>query len=179
MTTINLQPTLQDDSVIIRPLKENDFDALYDVAKDPLIWEQHTDARYKKEVFEKFFRRAIESGGALVILDKETNQIIGTSRYKPVEGIESAVEIGWTFLARKYWGGTTNKAVKTLMIDHAFRFFEDVILYIDKENFRSQKAAEKIGADRQEAKSPFSVVRRDERDLAFRISKRDWQNPFG
>lgn len=179
MTTFKLQPTLQDDSVIIRPLKEDDFDALYDVAKDPLIWEQHTDDRHKKDVFERFFQNSMQSGGALAIIDKSTNQIIGTSRYKPVDRIESAVEIGWTFLARKYWGGTTNKSVKTLMIDHAFRFFEDVILYIDKENFRSQKAAEKIGAERQNADSPFQMIRRDKRDLTYRINKKDWQNPFG
>lgn len=122
MPAINLQPTLSDDSVIIRPLKEDDFDELYDTAKDPLIWEQHPADRYKKDVFDKFFRDSIESGGALVILDKSTSQIIGTSRYKTVEKVDSAVEIGWTFLARKYWGGTMNKAVKRLMIDHAFRF---------------------------------------------------------
>lgn len=64
------------------------------------------------------------------------------------------------------------------MIDHAFLFFEDVILYIDKENIRSQKAAEKIGAKRQPDDSPFSLARRDEKDLAFRISKTEWENQF-
>lgn len=179
MATIDLQPTLQNDSVIIRPLKEEDFDALYNVAKDPLIWEQHTDDRYKKEVFEPFFRDSMESGGALAIVDRKTNGIVGSSRYKPVDGIESALEIGWTFLARKYWGGTVNKAVKTLMIDHAFKYFDDVILYIDKDNIRSQKAAKKIGAIRQPDDSPFCLVRRDDRDLAYLINKNEWKNPFG
>lgn len=179
MATIDLQPTLQNDSVIIRPLKEEDFDALYDAAKDPLIWEQHTDDRYKKEIFKTFFRDSMESGGALAIVDRETNGIIGSSRYKPVDGIESAVEIGWTFLARKYWGGEINKAVKTLMIDHAFKYFDDVILYIDKDNIRSQKAAEKIGAIRQPDDSPFCTIRRDERDLTYRVNRNDWQNPLG
>lgn len=179
MIKIDLQPTLKNDLFMLRPLREDDFNALYDAANDPLIWEQHPNKRNNKDVFEEFFRGAIESGNALVIIDKESQQIIGTSRYKPVDGISSAVEIGWTFLARKYWGGTTNKAVKTLMIDYAFKFFEDVILYIDKDNIRSQKAAEKIGADRQEADSPFRLVQRDEQDLTYRINKHDWQNPFG
>lgn len=179
MTKIDLQPTLQDDSFLLRPLTKDDFNALYDAASDPLIWEQHPDKRNNKDVFEKFFRGAIESGYALVIIDKENHKIIGTSRYKPVAGIDTAVEIGWTFLARKYWGHTANKAVKTLMIDHAFKFFEDVILYIDRNNIRSQKAAEKIGADRQDLNSPFSLARRDENDVTYRINKYEWQNPFG
>lgn len=82
MTTMNLQLTFQDDSLFIRPLKEDGFDALYNAAKDPLIWEQHTDERYKKDVYETFFHGAIESGRALAIIDKETGKIIGTSRYK-------------------------------------------------------------------------------------------------
>lgn len=179
MTRIDLQPTLQDDSFLLRPLTKDDFNALFAAASDPRIWDQHPNKRHNKNVFEEFFRGAIESGNALVIIDKESNQIIGTSRYKPVEGIDSAVEIGWTFLARKYWGGATNKAVKTLMIDYAFKFYKDVILYIDKDNIRSQKAAEKIGADKQDLNSPFSLARRDEKDLTYRINRNEWQNPFG
>ena len=51
---MNLQPTLQNDLIILRPLRENDFEALYEVAKDPLIWEQHPSReRYKREVYSK------------------------------------------------------------------------------------------------------------------------------
>ncbi len=62
--------------------------------------------------------------------------------------LKCAVEIGWSFLSRKYWGGVYNKSIKKLLIDYAFESLEDVIFYIGKENIRSQKAVEKIGGIR-------------------------------
>ncbi len=56
------------------------------------------------------------------------------------------MEIGWTFLARKYWGGLYNRELKDLMLAHAFRFVETVVFYVGENNIRSQKATEKIGA---------------------------------
>ena len=81
MTQLKLQPTLQDDLVTIRPLTKEDFEPLFEAAKDPEIWEQHTDDRYKKEVFAKFFDDSLKSGGALIVTDKASDEVIGTSRY--------------------------------------------------------------------------------------------------
>ena len=58
------------------------------------------------------------------------------------------VEIGWTFLARAYWGGRYNGEMKRLMLEHAFRSVDRVIFIIGPENRRSQRAVEKIGAVR-------------------------------
>lgn len=176
MKPSKLQPTLGNERVLLRPLTEQDFEPLFEAASDPLIWEQHTAERYKREIFSDFFKESMKSGGALVIIDKESEKIIGSSRYKPITKMDTAVEIGWTFLSRKYWGGEYNKVVKTLMIEHAFRFFDDVILYIDEENLRSQKAAEKISAERQSADSPFNVIRRDPSHVTYRINKNEWNN---
>jgi len=53
----NLQPVFKGELLELRPLRPEDFDALYAVASDPLIWEQHpSNDRYKKDVFEGFFR---------------------------------------------------------------------------------------------------------------------------
>ena len=173
---MNLQPTLKNNLVILRPLRENDFEALYDVAKDPLIWEQHPSwDRYKREVFIEFFKDAMESKGALTIIDKSSNRIIGSSRFKLVATAESAVEIGWSFLARNYWGGNYNKSVKKLMIDHAFGFVEDIVFYIGKDNIRSQKAVEKIGARRITETHLKHLIKVSEKDWTYRISKADWK----
>ena len=176
MTDSKLQPVLEDGLVILRPLKSEDYDSLYKAASDPLTWEQHTDDRYKEDVFKKFFEDSLESGGALVIIDKKSGEIIGTSRFNPIEKSESAVEIGWTFIARQFWGGRYNQAVKTLMINHALQFYDDIIFYVDKENFRSQKAVQKVGGVRLAADSYYSKIRRDERDFVFRITKKEWEN---
>ena len=131
----------------LRPLGHADFDALFTAASDRLIWEQHPEPdRYKREVFQRYFDSGIESGGAFAIVDLASGRIIGSSRYCNLKLDESEVEIGWTFLERKFWGGTYNRELKKLMLDHAFRFVERVVFVVGENNLRSQKALEKIGA---------------------------------
>ena len=116
------------------------------MASDPLIWEQHpAHDRYQEEVFKEFFREALESGGAFVVIDRKTQEIIGSSRYFGFEPGKREIEIGWTFLARSHWGGKYNGELKRLMLDHAFKFVESVVFLIGPTNVRSQKAVEKIG----------------------------------
>src|SRR5204863_6082489 len=96
----DLQPTLRGTLVELRPLRPEDFDALYAVASDPLIWEQHpAKDRYKLDVFQGFFREALASGGALVALDAADGRVIGSSRFYGYDEAKSEIEIGWTFLA--------------------------------------------------------------------------------
>ena len=143
----DLQPTLQGDRLILRPLRESDFDSLYAVASDPLIWEQHPQStRWQRPVFERFFSLAMESRGALLVLDRETGEVIGSSRYYDWNPEKKEVAVGYTFLARSHWGGTVNREMKRLMLDHAFQWTDKVWLHIGKENLRSRKAAERIGA---------------------------------
>src|SRR3954471_11389773 len=78
----DLQPTLEGESLRLRPLQEDDWEALFAVASDRLIWEQHPASdRYQEKVFREYFRGAMECGGALVVLDRKSGQIIGSSRY--------------------------------------------------------------------------------------------------
>jgi len=145
----DLQPTLIGQLLELRPMRVDDFDALFRVAADPLIWEQHPERdRYTEPVFRKFFDGGIASGGALVALDRATGQIIGSSRYHDYSAARSVVEIGWTFLARAYWGGRYNGEMKRLMLEHAFRWVARVHFVIGPDNVRSQRAVEKIGSVR-------------------------------
>jgi len=142
------QPVLRGKLVHLRPLESADFDALYAVASDPLIWEQHPAPRYERPVFRAFFEQSLDSGGALVVLDASNQHIIGSSRFHDFRHEESQVEIGWSFLARSYWGGVYNREMKRLMMEHAFRFVERVVYRIGVDNLRSQKAVEKLGGVR-------------------------------
>jgi RimJ/RimL family protein N-acetyltransferase len=144
--TFDLQPTLEDELIVLRPLEENDFEALYAVASDPLIWEQHPARdRWQRDVFEVFFRGAIDSGGAFAVIDKKNGKMIGSSRFVKSKDSDNAIEIGWTFLAREYWGGVYNLSMKRLMIDHALRFVDNILFFIGENNMRSRKAVEKLG----------------------------------
>ena len=145
--TFDLQPVLTGDTIELRPLREEDFPALYAVASDPLIWEQHPEPdRCTEPVFREFFRGAIESGGAFVVLDRTDGRFIGSSRFAGYDEAKSEIEIGWTFLARSHWGGRVNREMKRLMLAHAFRFVRRVIFRVGPDNRRSRRALEKIGA---------------------------------
>jgi RimJ/RimL family protein N-acetyltransferase len=143
---MHLQPILSNSLVEIIPLQENDFNDLFNIAKDELLWEQHPNKdRYKKKVFEDFFKNAISSKGACKIIDLVTNKAIGSSRFYELKPNKS-VAIGYTFIARSHWGTTYNNAIKELMINYAFQFVETIVFHVGGNNFRSQKAVEKLGA---------------------------------
>ncbi|MFE7134557.1 GNAT family N-acetyltransferase [Streptomyces sp. NPDC057638] len=144
--TFDLQPYLSGALVDVRPLREEDFDDLYAVASDPLIWEQHPARdRHRRDEFTRFFREAIGSRGALAVIDREDSRLIGSSRYHGYDAERDEIEIGWTFLARSHWGGAYNSELKRLMILHAFRFVGAVVFLVGPENVRSQRAVERIG----------------------------------
>jgi RimJ/RimL family protein N-acetyltransferase len=144
---VELQPTLVGEALVLRPLKAADFDALFAVASDPLIWEQHPEpSRYQRAVFDGFFAGALASGGALAVLRRDTAAIIGTSRYYDWNATAREVAIGFTFVARQHWGGAVNRELKHLMLQHAFRWADAVWFHVGKNNWRSRKALEKIGA---------------------------------
>ncbi len=145
----DFQPILRGKLLQLRPLRPGDYHDLYAVASDPLIWEQHpAKDRCQENVFQEFFLKALESGGALVAIDRKDHQVIGSSRFHAYDAENNEVEIGWTFLARSHWGGVYNREMKELMLRHAFTFVDRVVFLIGPENLRSQKAVEKIGGVR-------------------------------
>ncbi|MGA0544807.1 GNAT family N-acetyltransferase [Brevundimonas sp. VNH65] len=149
-------PTLEGAHVRLRPLSPGDRAALFAVASDPLIWEQHpAHDRWRPAVFDAFFDEALAEGGGLAIEDPATGAVIGSSRYSTRRAGPDEVEIGWTFLARTYWGGGRNPEMKRLMLNHAFTAFDAAIFRVGADNRRSRLALERIGA-----------VLTDRRDLA-------------
>lgn len=147
--TFDLQPKLIGELIELHPLRREHFGSLLDVASDPLIWRQHpAKNRHEEPVFRAFFEESMSSGGALIVNDAKTNRVIGSSRFHGYDDNVSEIEIGWTFLARNYWGGIYNGEMKRLMLNHAFKYVDSVVLLVGPENIRSQRAVEKIGGKR-------------------------------
>lgn len=159
------QPTLESDQLLLRPIERDDKDALHAAANDPLLWAGHPSKdRWKTDVFAEWFRAAID-GWALVVVDKATGDVLGSSRYydylEPGQSLNplstqepagcptvvgSEVAIGYTWLARRAWGGTVNAELKRLMLDHAWRYNVDTVwFHVAIDNERSQRAVQKIG----------------------------------
>ena len=139
---------LENKNFIIKQLKNRDFNLLYNIGKNKKIWEQHPENdRWKKEKFNNFFDNGIKNEfGIYGIFDKSNNNIIGSTRFYSYNKKENSVKLGFTFLTPEHWGGKTNLQIKTLMLGYAFNYVENVYFDIGKNNIRSRKAIEKIGA---------------------------------
>jgi len=147
--TFNLQPVLENDLCILYPLEEKDFDALYDAASDPKIWEQHPNKdRWKKEVFSTFFEGAIQSKGAFKIVNKENGAVVGSTRFYDFNTEEDSIFIGYTFYTTSCWGKGFNQSVKKTMLDYLFQYVSKVKFHIGSENIRSQIAILRLGAEK-------------------------------
>ena len=171
---LDLQPSLRGAFIELRPLRPDDWEPLFQAASDPLIWEQHPEReRYQPDVFRRYFDGGIESKGAFAVIDRKTGKIIGSSRYCNHNPAQREIEIGWTFLEREYWGGVYNRELKTLMLDHAFRFFDRVVFRVGENNLRAQKALQKIGAQFTGVEPP-AIAARTQNNVVFVIRKEDW-----
>ncbi|MCZ8370810.1 MAG: GNAT family protein [Porphyrobacter sp.] len=157
---LDCQPVLEGEHVRLRPLRADDWDALFAVASDPLIWAQHpAHDRWQEPVFRAFFDDALANMGALAVLDAATGAVIGSSRFQGLDEADGgSVEIGWTFLARSHWGTRTNPEMKRLMLAHALASVAEVRFLVGETNIRSRRALEKIGAR--------LTARREERIMA-------------
>ena len=144
----NPRQELANGSLVLKPLREEDFDRLFAAAADPSIWAGHpAKDRYRKEVFDEYFRALMQRQTAFVVIDRASEVAIGSSAYYQAPDRADSVSIGFTFLRRTSWGGSVNFDLKSLMLDHAFESYEEVWFHIAPTNIRSQKAMAKLGAE--------------------------------
>jgi len=124
----------------------SDWDGLFAAASNPIVWADHVKTdRYKEEVFRSYFDSAISSDTAFTVFDNATGKIIGSSRFHEFKPEIGEIEIGWTFLAKEFWGGKYNSEMKRLMLEHAFTFVRAVVFWVAAENIRSRRAMTRIG----------------------------------
>ncbi len=180
------QPVLEGDRLLLRPLEPEDWDALFAVASDKRIWEIHpAHDRWQEPVFRAFFSDALAGGGAIVVIDKASGAIIGSSRWEGYDPSSQetagggSIEIGWTFLAPSYWGGSYNREMKRLMLSHAFQYLERVVFRIGETNWRSRKAMERIGGRLTDVQEIKHLGGRDVPHVIYEITAKSFaQGPL-
>ena len=173
----SIQPNLENEKLKLIPLQENDFERLFEVASDPKIWEQHPNKnRYERDIFKNFFKGAVQSGGAFLILDKSSDEIAGSTRFYDLNEEDNSIFIGYTFYGVKFWGKGLNSSAKKLMLDYIFQFVDKVIFHVGAENFRSQKAMEKLGALKTQEIVVAYFGEPDRLNFQYEIKKEDYLN---
>jgi len=172
---INIQPTLENENVILHPLQDKDFDDLYAVASDPKIWEQHPNKdRCKIEVFKVFFDGAMQSKGAFKIVNKASGHVMGSTRFYDHNQEENSISIGYTFYGRDYWGKGFNHSVKSLMLDYIFQFVSKVHFHIGADNIRSQIAIGRLGTTKIDEQEIAYFGEEPKMNYIYCLTKKKW-----
>ena len=170
--SFDFQPILTGDLIAMRPYTDADFEALYAVASDPLIWEVHpVPERSQRRYFKANTDDALSDKGGLVAIEHATGEIVGFSRYSQLYVGADEMEIGWTFLSRHLWGGEHNRDMKRIMLTHALASFPRVIFRVGTENWRSRRAMTKIGGVLIPWEETITMLGRDMPYVAFEITR--------
>ena len=173
--TINIQPTLENDNLVLYPLKEEDFDELYQAASDPEIWKQHPNKeRWQLDVFKNFFEGAIKSKGAFKIVDKTSGKTIGSTRFYDYNVDDNSILIGYTFFSTQFWGKGINHAVKKIMLDYIFQNVSIVDFHVGAENIRSQISISRLGIEKIAEQEVTYFGEQPKLNFVYRISKQEW-----
>ena len=173
----NIQPRLENEQIILLPLQDADFEAMYTVASDPEIWKEHPNKdRWKREIFLTFFEGAIQSKGAFKIIDKISGHIMGSTRYYDYNEADDSILIGYTFYATQYWGKGINHAVKSMMLDYIFQFVSKVYFHIGAENLRSQIAISRLGTTKIAEQEITYFGEAPKWNFVYELRKEDWED---
>jgi RimJ/RimL family protein N-acetyltransferase len=82
---------------------------------------------------------------------RESGRAVGSTRYIDIRRAHRGLEIGWTWIGREWQRTAVNTECKLLMLEHAFEALGAVRVQLktDARNVRSQRAIERIGAQRE------------------------------
>jgi N-acetyltransferase len=173
--TFSIQPILENDRILLKPLEEDDFEVLYQAASDEKIWEQHPNRdRWKREVFQLYFEGAINSKGAFMIIDKASGEVAGSTRFYDYNEADNSILIGYTFYTTRFWGSGFNPAVKAMLLDYIFQFVDKVHLHVGATNFRSQIAVTRLGAKKIAEKEVAYYGEPSKMNFIYEITKEGW-----
>lgn len=148
-------PTLQLETelVILRPVQRNDYEGFKQIIFEPDIWPFYTIKYENEDDLNGFFDRATndyksKSRCAFTIIDKSTNEIVGSSSFGNISLRDSRIEIGWSWLCKAARGKGINTHAKFLMLEFAFETLEVIRVEFktDVKNQGARKALMKCGA---------------------------------
>ncbi len=175
--------TLSGEIVSLLPIGEKHFSELEKLSKEKRIWEHYIYDGSDPDTFQWFLDYSLEEREKgnhfpFVIIENQTNKLIGSTRFMDIQPKHKKLEIGTTWLHPDYWGTAINLECKLLLLTFCFETLgtQRVQLKTDEKNVRSRKAIEKIGGEFE------GIVRNDmlrqngtKRDSAlYSITDREW-----
>lgn len=177
---------LENDKILLRPLRESDFDLLLKFSeKEPDIWKFNALGANGAENLKNYITIALsnrqnQTEYPFVVFDKKDKEIIGSTRFYLINKFNQTLELGYTWYGKSYQGTYVNKNCKYLMLEFAFEIWnmERVGFRANNLNKRSISAMKSIGCKEEGILRSFSKDSEGNRidAIVLSILKEEWFN---
>jgi N-acetyltransferase len=151
---VNVVPlTLEGSRVRLEPLSESHLDGLCAVGLDPELWKLIPIQVLDCDQMMRYVRSQLsdqERGTSIpfVTVDRDSGQVVGSTRFMNIDVPNKRVEIGSTWIGRPWQRTAINTEAKFLMMRHAFETWgcNRVEWKTDSLNTPSRNAILRLGA---------------------------------
>jgi len=174
---------LENSRALLRPLAAADFEELQAVAFNPDLWQFTLTRADDKISLAGYIAAAVQGREAqlrypFVVIDKQTNQIAGSTSYYNIALEEARLSIGYTWIGADFQRTGLNRAVKYLLLRYAFEVLncERVELETDAQNTKSREAMRRMGATEEGTLRSHRYTQNGRRrdTVIFSIIKPEW-----
>ena len=145
--------TLSGSNVLLEPLSFEHLDGMIAAVKDGELWNLWYTSIPSPEKAEEYIRIALdmrENVGAMpfAVRDRESNMMIGCTRYFNVDELNQRLEIGHTWYSKSYQRTAANTESKYLLLSHAFEELNAIAVEFRTHwhNHKSRAAIARLGA---------------------------------
>ncbi|WP_068985880.1 GNAT family N-acetyltransferase [Lysinibacillus xylanilyticus] len=174
---------LENEVVLLKPLGQEDAQGILEAGSYPEIWPYLSTTIEKMDDVHNFVDKALSAKNAkiefpFVIVDKNSGQIIGSTRFMDIDENHKRLEIGTSWITPAFWRTTINTNCKYLLLQYCFEVLnlQRVQIKTDHENVRAQKAIERIGG-KKEGVLRNHMVRKDgttRHTVMYSITLQEW-----
>ena len=183
MFSFDIDFILENERVKLIPLKETDLTLLLPYSlNEPELWEFSLQSAAGKDNMKEYLSYALQKrkenhSYPFVILDKVSDTIAGSTRFYDFQEYHKTVQLGYTWLGKKYQGTGLNRFCKQLMLNFAFdkMGLERVEFRADATNSKSIKAMKAIGCHEEGVLRSNCAAPNGRRDsIILSILKTEW-----
>lgn len=157
--------TLENEHVMLRPVREDDRESIRALARDSYIWRYFVFRVSSEEEFESFFNamlsdQATGTRAVFIVVDKASGQIAGSMSFGNMVEKEARLEIGWSWLGEAFRGKGINRWAKYLLMRHAFEVLGAlrVEFKTDVLNLQARAGLRNIGAKEEGVLRSFNFM---------------------
>jgi len=174
---------LQNDKILLRPTVKEDIDGFEGLTTDKSMWIFFTNDLSDKFELESWVSDALiqkenKTRLPFTIIDKKTNNLIGTTSFGNISYRDKRIEIGWTWLGKNYWGKGVNDDVKFLMIRYCFEYqdFVRVEFKTDVLNIPARKALTRLNMTEEGILRSHTLMTNNRRrdTIYYSVLKSEW-----